>query len=141
MFDWVGTYSTIKAIKAGLDLEMPGPTKFRGQSLLDAAQEGKATEATTNSSPRSVLELAGKSGRFEKPDDRNEVYIDSPESDEFITAAAAEATVLLKTTEVYFLSSKTPRLWSSDSMLQFQLLEVGEVPKSTPPHRYHHLPG
>ena len=96
MSDWVGTYSTVKAINAGMDLEMPGPTRFRGQSLLDAAQDGKVAEATINASPRRVLELVGKSGRFEKPDDRNEVYIDSLERDELITTAAAEATVLLK---------------------------------------------
>ena len=96
MSDWAGTYSTVKAINAGLDLEMPGPTKFRGQLLLDAVQMGKVTEATINASPRRVLELFKKSGRFEKPDDRNEVYIDSPERDELITTAAAEATVLLK---------------------------------------------
>jgi beta-glucosidase len=77
MSDWVGTYSTVEAINAGLDLEMPGPTKFRGELLLDAVQEGKVTEATINASARRVLELVKKSGRFEKPDDRSEVYIDS----------------------------------------------------------------
>jgi beta-glucosidase len=40
MSDWVGTYSTVEAINAGLDLEMPGPTKSRGQLLLDVVQEG-----------------------------------------------------------------------------------------------------
>jgi beta-glucosidase len=64
--------------------------------LLDAAQDSKVTEATINASPRRVLELVGKRGRFEKPDDRNGVYIDSPERDELITTAAAESTVLLK---------------------------------------------
>ncbi|PWN51235.1 beta-glucosidase protein, partial [Violaceomyces palustris] len=29
MSDWFGTYSTVQAIKAGLNLEMPGPTAFR----------------------------------------------------------------------------------------------------------------
>jgi beta-glucosidase len=96
MSDWVGTYSTVEAINAGLDLEMPGPTKFRGQLLLDAVQEGNAAEATINASARRVLELVKKSGRFEKPDDRNEVYIDSPERDELTTIAAAEATAPLK---------------------------------------------
>jgi beta-glucosidase len=96
MSGWAGTYSTVKAINAGLDLEMPGPTKFRGQLLLDAVQEGKVTETAINASARRALELVKKSGRFEKTEDRNEIYIDSPERDELITTAAAEATVLLK---------------------------------------------
>jgi beta-glucosidase len=33
MSDWFGTYSTTDAVKAGLDLEMPGPPKFRGDAL------------------------------------------------------------------------------------------------------------
>ncbi|KAH7389222.1 glycoside hydrolase, partial [Cadophora sp. MPI-SDFR-AT-0126] len=36
MSDWFGTYSTTKAMQAGLDLEMPGPTKWRGASLSHA---------------------------------------------------------------------------------------------------------
>ncbi|KAL3450493.1 glycoside hydrolase superfamily [Aspergillus insuetus] len=34
MSDWFGTYSTTEALDAGLDLEMPGPTIWRGQLLF-----------------------------------------------------------------------------------------------------------
>jgi len=33
MSDWTGVYSTVESIKAGLDLEMPGPSLFRGKAL------------------------------------------------------------------------------------------------------------
>ena len=33
MSDWFGTYSTSEAVNAGLDLEMPGPTRWRGALL------------------------------------------------------------------------------------------------------------
>ncbi|POR37753.1 Beta-glucosidase [Tolypocladium paradoxum] len=32
--DWLGVYSTAKAVNSGLDLEMPGPTRWRGPKLL-----------------------------------------------------------------------------------------------------------
>ncbi|KAF9006624.1 glycoside hydrolase family 3 protein [Cyathus striatus] len=33
MSDWIGVYSTTESIKAGLDLEMPGPTVMRGRAV------------------------------------------------------------------------------------------------------------
>lgn len=33
MSDWSGTYSSSEAVKASLDLEMPGPALMRGSSL------------------------------------------------------------------------------------------------------------
>ena len=35
MSDWFGTYSISEAINAGLDLEFPGPTRFRNKTLID----------------------------------------------------------------------------------------------------------
>ena len=43
MSDWFGLHSTVEALAAGLDLEMPGPTRFRGQALLDAVERGDVT--------------------------------------------------------------------------------------------------
>ena len=94
--DWVGTYSTVEAINAGLDLEMPGPTKFRGQLLLDAIQANKVSEETINQSAERILGLVAKTRRFRNPDDHDELYVDNLERDEVIVKAAAEAAVLLK---------------------------------------------
>ena len=96
MSDWVGTYSTVEAINAGLDLEMPGPTKFRGPKLLEAVKEDKVDEATIDFSARRVLELIIKTRRFDDPDDKIEFYAENPERDEFIAKAAAEAAILMK---------------------------------------------
>ena len=41
MSDWFGTQSTEAALAGGLDLEMPGPPRFRGEKLLEAYREGK----------------------------------------------------------------------------------------------------
>ena len=43
MSDWSGTYTSSEAIKASLDLEMPGPTIMRGASLERDIVGGKLT--------------------------------------------------------------------------------------------------
>ncbi|RSL89783.1 hypothetical protein CEP51_001062 [Fusarium floridanum] len=96
MSDWTGTYSTAEAINAGLDLEMPGPTKWRGEKLQNAVKEGLVTEDTINTSARRVLALASALGRWESPDEPPEVALDNPERDAFIAAGGADGMVLLK---------------------------------------------
>jgi beta-glucosidase len=41
-----GTYSTAEALVNGMDLEMPGPSLFRGQALRRALIGGKIQEET-----------------------------------------------------------------------------------------------
>jgi beta-glucosidase len=40
MSDWFGSHSTAPTINAGLDLEMPGPTRDRGVKLMAAVEAG-----------------------------------------------------------------------------------------------------
>ena len=40
MSDWYGTQSTADAVAGGLDLEMPGPPRFRGDKLREAFEAG-----------------------------------------------------------------------------------------------------
>ena len=46
MSDWFGTKSTIEAMNGGLDLEMPGPPRYRGAKLLAAYREGRVSAAS-----------------------------------------------------------------------------------------------
>ncbi len=57
MSDWFGTRSSIEALTAGLDLEMPGPSVFRGQKLLEAVEKGLIEERAIDESAKSVLKL------------------------------------------------------------------------------------
>ncbi|KAF9876715.1 hypothetical protein CkaCkLH20_05561 [Colletotrichum karsti] len=57
MSDWWGTYSTSEAINAGLDLEMPGPSIFRGKQLQTAVEARKVSEKTIDNSVRRLLRL------------------------------------------------------------------------------------
>ncbi|KAK2686064.1 hypothetical protein QWA68_015302 [Fusarium oxysporum] len=88
--DWMGTYSTAQALNSGMDLEMPGPTRWRGQKLLKEIQAGNVTTETLNKSVRRVIELARKTGRFEDPVEKPERSVEDPKRLEFITSIAAD---------------------------------------------------
>lgn len=57
MSDWYGTYSTSEAINAGLDLEMPGPSRWRGEALGVAVSSNKVKRSTLDERVRNVLKL------------------------------------------------------------------------------------
>ncbi|KAI8246327.1 putative beta-glucosidase I [Colletotrichum sp. SAR 10_96] len=60
MSDWFGTYSTSEAVNAGLDLEMPGPARWRGELLMWAVLCRKVKEATIDARVQSLLNLINK---------------------------------------------------------------------------------
>ncbi|GKU04859.1 beta-glucosidase k [Fusarium langsethiae] len=94
MSDWFGTYSTSEAINAGLDLEMPGPTDWRGKRLSIAVNSRKVSKATVDQSVENVLNLVNKVKAGEvsgKPPQS-----DTPEQRALIRQLVAESIVLLK---------------------------------------------
>ncbi|RSH88687.1 hypothetical protein EHS25_002914 [Saitozyma podzolica] len=96
MSDWTGTVSSAGTIKAGLDLEMPGPPVFRGSSTLRELQCGKLTPEDISSRAREVLKLVAFAQQSGIPFGAEEGSIDTAESRRLLRRAAAEAVVLLK---------------------------------------------
>ncbi len=96
MSDWFGTKSTAPAANAGLDLEMPGPPIWRGESLLRAVESGEVDAATIDDHARRLLHLMAKVGAFERHTEQREQGIDRPEHRALARTAAAEGIVLLK---------------------------------------------
>lgn len=94
--DWYGTRSTAEAVEAGLDLEMPGPPRHRGEKLLDAVKAGAVSEGSLDSAVRRLLDVTLRSGLLEHPEEAAEESIDRPEHRRLAREAAAEAIVLLK---------------------------------------------
>jgi beta-glucosidase len=98
MSDWGGTHSASESVRAGLDLEMPGPARARA-NLLAEAEADEATRAAVRVAARNVLRLIERTGTFEQPRDvseaaeREEEYADTRA---LIRRAGAEGTVLLK---------------------------------------------
>ena len=54
--DWGGVHSTVDAITAGMNVEMPG-SRFMGQALLDSVKAGKVSEAVINQRVREILRI------------------------------------------------------------------------------------
>ncbi|BFZ61924.1 hypothetical protein YB2330_003002 [Saitoella coloradoensis] len=96
MSDWGGTNSAVESVEAGLDLEMPGPARRRGQNLLDAVRSGKLEERYVDDSVRRILRLAERTGKFVDSAPKEEKAIDRPEHRELLRQAAGEGIVLLK---------------------------------------------
>ncbi len=96
MSDWFGSHSTAETINAGLDLEMPGPARDRGEKLVAAVLEGKVDAATVRAAARRILVLLERVGAFEKKPDLTERAVDLPEDRALIRRLGAEGAVLLK---------------------------------------------
>lgn len=102
-----GTYS-VNGVKAGLDLEMPGPTLHRSVDQIHAAiKAGKVTEADIDDRIRRVLELVSKVEQrllandppldfCASPAEENEVGLQNEEISSSIRKIATEGMVLLR---------------------------------------------
>ena len=54
--DWGGVHSTVDAVTAGMNVEMPG-NRFFGQALLDSVKAGKVSEDIINQRVREILRV------------------------------------------------------------------------------------
>src|SRR5262249_25505713 len=96
MSDWFGSHSTAPTINAGLDLEMPGPTRDRGAKLVAAVKAGEVDPETIRASTRRALRLMERTGALAGPLELAEPADDRPEHRPLIRSAGAAGTVLLK---------------------------------------------
>ncbi|KAF8325854.1 glycoside hydrolase superfamily [Cantharellus anzutake] len=96
MSDWNGTYSITESIRAGLDLEMPGPTVVRGAALNAAFRSRKVSEQNIDDRVRNVLNLINNVQPSGVPEDAPEKSNDDPEVKKILREAASSAIVLLK---------------------------------------------
>ncbi|KAM0300652.1 hypothetical protein ACHAPM_005929 [Fusarium culmorum] len=101
--DWFGTYSTVEAFSAGLDLEMPGPAKFRDKdTVLGCLSRGKIEKHQIRDSATRVMDLLHKTGRVGQPGHpppskaEEPEYLDSVETRTLLRQAAESSMVLLK---------------------------------------------
>ena len=54
--DWGGVHSTVDAVTAGLNVEMPG-SRYMGKALLDSVKAGKVSEDVINQRVREILRV------------------------------------------------------------------------------------
>ncbi|KAJ3009934.1 hypothetical protein NUW54_g2630 [Trametes sanguinea] len=98
--DWFGTYSVDLAINAGLDLEMPGPPRWRTPLLMNHMLScQKVLPSTLDERATDILSFVQRQAQ-RNPDvvfgDGKERTRDSPEGRAFCRRLAAEGMVVLK---------------------------------------------
>jgi len=96
MSDWFGSHSTVESVNAGLDLEMPGPTRDRGEKLVQAVKDGKVLPETVRESARRMLRLFERVGALKTAPDLTESTLDRSEDRALIRELGVEGSVLLK---------------------------------------------
>ncbi|CAE6475372.1 unnamed protein product [Rhizoctonia solani] len=96
MSDWFGTSSADASIKAGLDLEMPGPTVWRGDALQRCVVAQKIRVPEVDERVRQVLKLINKVAASGIPEDAEETGNPTDDVVEKLREAAGNANVLLK---------------------------------------------
>ncbi|KAK7416760.1 hypothetical protein QQZ08_011901 [Neonectria magnoliae] len=97
MSDWGGVNSTAESLDAGLDLEMPGPTRWRKpKDVLAAIKEGKLSEKTIDDRVIRVLQFLERLKCFEDDSIPDEQAINKPEHRALIREAGSKGIVLLK---------------------------------------------
>jgi beta-glucosidase len=104
MSDWCGTYSTTHAIEAGLDLEMPGPSTFRGQVLRASVASGRLWTHIIDNRVCEVLKFVNKCSASGVIEHGPEGTLNTPETAAFLRRIGNESIVLLKNNNVLPLS-------------------------------------
>ena len=104
MSDWTGVNSVAESIAAGCDLEMPGPTKWRGEKALEAIKKGELSEADVHKAATNVIRLIEKTKGLNGPKEPSERADDIPERRMLIRRAGHEGLTLLKNDGVLPLS-------------------------------------
>ncbi|MGI9053989.1 MAG: beta-glucosidase H [Ilumatobacteraceae bacterium] len=92
--DWFGCHSAEESLRAGLDLEMPGPPRARGTRLLEAVRTGTVDEHELDVSVSRLLALAEWTGAAAAG--TSEATADDAETRAVIREAAVRGMVLLK---------------------------------------------
>ncbi len=96
MSDWGGTHSTAASARGGLDQEMPD-SRYYGQALETAVQQGQVSMATLDGHVRRILVTMFEHGLFDKPQPGNwDSQVLTPEHAAFSRRVAEQGTVLLK---------------------------------------------
>jgi len=64
--DWGAVHDRVEALKAGLDLEMPGPRDLRVKAVIEAVRSGELRESVLDESVRRILEIVFKAAETKK---------------------------------------------------------------------------
>lgn len=89
--DWGASNDRVEGIRAGMDLQMPGPDQDSTMDLVKAVEKGDLTVAQIESSVKRVIDLTLKGNN-----NRREMNYDMKKHHQLARKAACESSVLLK---------------------------------------------
>lgn len=90
--DWGAVNDRIKGLKAGLDLEMPGPSPDNDKDIIEAVKSGELEEKTLDRAVKRILKIVLKAEKNRNPS----VKVNSEKHHELAKKVACEGMVLLK---------------------------------------------
>ncbi|KAF1912569.1 glycoside hydrolase superfamily [Ampelomyces quisqualis] len=96
--DWTGTYATAASLKSGVDIEMPGPSKWRKvEQVKESLEKGELDPNDIEEAAIRVLYLVDRTkGLDNMTPEKREKSIDTPETRTLILQAGIEGLTLLK---------------------------------------------
>ncbi|MET0457622.1 MAG: glycoside hydrolase family 3 N-terminal domain-containing protein, partial [Ilumatobacteraceae bacterium] len=130
--DWFGTHSAAASLLAGLDIEMPGPPRERGERLAAAVAAGEVGERDLDVAVARLLALGEWAGAATTG--TAEVTVDDPETRAVIRRGAAQAMVLLKNDGVLPVSPTTTRVALIGPYARFGRPQGGGSARVRPDH-------
>ena len=110
MTDWFAVTDTKVSLGAGLDLEMPGPARGLGSTVLDAIKKGDVDEADLDAAVGRLLGAFDRIGVLDGPAPEPEPKAPTAGDVALLRRAASEATVLLSNDGVLPLASSAGRI-------------------------------
>ena len=105
MTDWFAVTETTVSLGAGLDLEMPGPGRGLGSTVVAAVKEGDVDEADLDAAVSRLLGGFDRIGALDGPAPAPDPKAPTPGDVALLRRAAAESTVLLSNDGVLPLAS------------------------------------
>ena len=105
--DWGGVHSTVDAVTAGMNVEMPG-SRFMGQALLDSVKAGKVSEEVINQRVREILRVRLAVKPID-PKEANQKPVGNAEEMATALEVARRAIVLLKNEDLLPIDPKQVR--------------------------------
>ncbi|MEW6649924.1 MAG: glycoside hydrolase family 3 C-terminal domain-containing protein [Chloroflexota bacterium] len=93
--DWRAVHATVEPVRAGLDLEMPGPARWFGELLVEAVLTWQLEPEWIDDAARRVLRLLARVGKLDNQP-RPAGSINTPEHQALARRLAEESITLLK---------------------------------------------
>lgn len=93
--DWFAGFTTEGGARAGLDLEMPAPSRAYGKALAEAVKDGRVDEADLDRAVRTLLSVFDRLGALDDAPVEPRA-VDLPEHRRLARRAAASSMVLLR---------------------------------------------